>query len=164
MRSRRGQPLRGCRDPDGDEHPGADDGGTVTRLQLPNDRAVLGERALRILAVIRLVNGTLGLLAPSFLARRTGTPAGDTSPHYGLRMFGVRTVVLGADLLLTRGEVQQRARTEAVVIHAADTVSAVVGGLRGDLPRKSAIVAVAISATNTVLAVVARVFAPPPRP
>jgi uncharacterized protein YjeT (DUF2065 family) len=136
----------------------------VSGLRLSSDRALLGERALRALAVIRLVNGILGLLAPSFLARRTGTPAGDTAPHYGLRMFGIRTVVLGADLLLTRGAVQQRARTEAVVIHASDTVSAVVGGLRGDLPKKPAVMAVAISATNTVLAVVARVFAPPPRP
>jgi hypothetical protein len=120
----------------------------------------LGTAALRTLAGIRLANGLLGLLAPGSLVKRTSRDPSDTSPYYAFRMFGIRTAVLGADLLLLRGESQQRARDEAVLIHAADTVSAVVGGLRGDLPAKAARMTVAISAVNTALAVVARRYAP----
>jgi hypothetical protein len=117
------------------------------------DKARLGEAALKTLAVIRLVNGTLGLLAPGFLAKRTGTPPGDTAPYYAFRMFGVRTVVLGADLLLLKGEAGRRARVEAVLIHGIDTASATVGAIRGDLPARTARRTVAISAINTLLAV-----------
>lgn len=116
----------------------------------------LGKAAVRTLAVIRLVNGSLGLLAPVVLVRRTSASSTDTAPYYAFRMFGIRSVVLGADLLLLRGEAQRRARTQAVLIHASDTVCAAVGGIRGDLPPKAARVTVAVSAVNTALAIVAR--------
>jgi uncharacterized protein YjeT (DUF2065 family) len=121
-----------------------------------NVRPEVGTAALRALAVVRLVNGALGLLAPGVLVKRTAADPASTAPYYSFRMFGIRTLVLGADLLLLRGEAGRRARTEAVLIHAADTAAAVVGGLRGDLPPKAARVTVAVSAVNTVLAVVAR--------
>ena len=120
-----------------------------------------GTVALRTLALVRLTNGLLGLLAPAVLSRRTSEDPDSTAPYYAFRMFGIRTVVLGADLLLLRGEELRRARSEAVLIHACDTVCAAVGGARGDLPRRAAVVTTAVSATNTVLALVAR-FAPGP--
>lgn len=119
----------------------------------------VGDRALTALAVIRLVNGALALLAPEFIARRTGGAAGDPAPNYGLRMFGVRTVVLGADLLLLRGEAGRRARSEAVIIHGVDTASAALGAIRGEVPPRVARITVTISAINTALAVLARRFA-----
>lgn len=122
--------------------------------------AGVGQGAVRALAVIRLVNGALALLAPGFVARRTGGAAGDPAPNYGLRMFGVRTVVLGADLLALRGAAGRRARAEAVVIHGVDTVSAAVGAARGEVPARVARLTVTISAINTVLAVLALRFAP----
>lgn len=125
-------------------------------------RPVLGERALQTLAAIRIANGLLGLLAPALLVKRTSGEPTSTAPYYAFRMFGIRTIVLGADLLLLTGEAQQRARTEAVIIHGCDTVSAVVGGLRGDQPAKIARMTVTLSAVNTALAVVARFWAPPP--
>jgi hypothetical protein len=126
------------------------------------EKSSLGTTALSALAAIRIVNGSLGLLAPQVLVRATSHDPDDTAPYYGLRMFGVRTVVLGFDLLLTTGEQQRRARDQAVLIHAADTVAALVGAMGGDLPRRARSMTVAISATNTVLALVGRRYAPKP--
>jgi hypothetical protein len=124
--------------------------------------AALGTTALRSLAAVRLVNGVLGLLAPGVLVARTSADPHSSAPYYAFRMFGIRTIVLGADLLLVSGDAQRRARDEAVLIHATDTVCAVVGGIRGDLPRPAARTTVAISALNTALALVARRYAPAP--
>jgi hypothetical protein len=115
-----------------------------------------GTAAVRALAAIRLVNGTLGLFAPQVLVRRTSADPTTTEPYYAFRMFGVRTVVLGLDLLTLTGPAQERARTQAVIIHATDTAAALLGGLRGDVPPRVARTTVAISALNTALAVVAR--------
>lgn len=122
----------------------------------------LGSAALRSLAAIRLVNGTLALAAPGVLVRRTSADPGTTEPYYAMRMFGIRTVVLGADLLLLTGEAQARARDQAVLIHATDTFSAVVGALRGDQPARIARTTVGISALNTALAVIGRRWGPSP--
>jgi hypothetical protein len=111
------------------------------------------------LAVVRIVNGTAALLVPGVLLRRLGAgpaaDAADASGVYPFRLFGVRTVLIGADLLVLRGPALRRATRTAVLIHAADTVAAVATGLRGELPRRSAVVTTLISATNTALAVVA---------
>jgi hypothetical protein len=111
--------------------------------------------ARRALAVVRLVNGALGLLAPRFLLRRLGAGPSDTTGVYPFRMFGIRTIVMGAELLLPEGEQRRQATRLAVLVHGTDTLSALTAGLRGDLPRRAAVVTTAISAGNTVLAVVA---------
>ncbi len=98
------------------------------------DQAALGTAAVRTLAAIRIVNGTLGLLAPHVLVKRTSADPTTTEPYYAFRMFGIRTIVLGYDLLTLTGADQERARTQAVIIHATDTASALLGGLRGDVP------------------------------
>jgi len=128
------------------------------------NRPALGAAALRTLAAIRLVNGAIALLAPGVLVRRTSPHPHSTDPNYAFRMFGIRTVVLGADLLLLTGEDQARARNQAVLIHAVDTVSAMVGGVRGDQPSRIARMTIGISAINTVLAVIGRLWASPPEP
>lgn len=119
------------------------------------DRAALGTAAGRTLAAIRIVNGSLGLVAPGVLARRTNTDPASVEPYYAFRMFGIRTVVLGLDLLTLTGAAQDRARAQAVLIHATDTACAAMGGMRGDLAPKAARATVAISGVNTVLAVIA---------
>ena len=54
-----------------------------------------------LLASIRLFNGTIALLAPAALARRLGAnPDANPAVLYALRLFGIRTVVIGAELLL----------------------------------------------------------------
>jgi uncharacterized protein YjeT (DUF2065 family) len=116
----------------------------------------LGTTAVRALAAIRIVNGALALVAPQVLVRRTSTDPTTTAPNYAFRMFGIRTVVVGLDLLTLTGPAQERARTQAVIIHATDTASALLGGLRGEVPPRIARTTVAISALNTVLAVIAK--------
>jgi hypothetical protein len=112
--------------------------------------------ARKVLAGIRIVNGTLGLVAPELLLRRLGADLSrDRSGIYPFRMFGIRTILIGADLLVLHGEQRRRATRFAVLIHASDTVAAATAGLRGDLPRKAALMTTAISAGNTVLAVLA---------
>jgi len=111
--------------------------------------------ARKMLAAIRLFNGTAALIAPEFLLRRLGAdPETGRSGVYPFRMFGIRTILIGADLLLLRGEERQRAARLAVVIHATDTIAAMTAGVRGDLPRRAAAMTTLISAGNTVLAVI----------
>jgi hypothetical protein len=115
-----------------------------------------GARARKALAAIRLVNGALALLTPRLLIRRLGTdPDRDPSAIYPFKMFGVRTVIIGADLLLLTGEEQKRATKLAVLIHATDTATAATCLVKGYLPRKAGIMATAISGLNTVLALIA---------
>jgi uncharacterized protein YjeT (DUF2065 family) len=112
--------------------------------------------ALRTLAVVRIVNGLLGLFYPSFLIRRLGgDPDVQSLAPYPFRMFGIRTVLIGADLLLLRGEPLSRATRTAVAIHASDTACAAIAGIRREVPRRAAITTTTISAVNTALALVA---------
>jgi hypothetical protein len=109
------------------------------------------EHARIALAAIRLVNGSLALLAPEVMLRRLGAdPCTNQVAVYPLRMFGIRTVVLGVELL-AGGPMQQKGKV-GVVIHAADAASAITAGLRRQLPPQVAAVAAGISVTNTVLA------------
>lgn len=114
------------------------------------------DAARKTLGAIRILNGAVGLFAPELLLRRLGVDP--PSPHaagYPFRMFGIRTLVIGVDLWTLQGEELRRATKTAVLIHAADTVSAAVTAVRGDLPRKQALVATGISAVNTALALAA---------
>lgn len=106
---------------------------------------------------IRLINGTLGLLAPSLIIRRLGDtkPESNAAAIYGLRLFGIRTVLLGADLFLLRGAQLDRALREAVLIHASDTATVVSLWRRRQLPTTTARPLALISATNTLLALTA---------
>jgi hypothetical protein len=112
--------------------------------------------APRILGGIRLFNGTVALLTPGFTARRLGVDAeANPAPLYPLRMFGVRTVILGAELLLPQDEDDRaKAMRTGIVIHFSDTLAAGLGGLRAQLPPRTAALLTAVSSINTALAVV----------
>src|SRR3954468_7534019 len=115
------------------------------------------DRAHLLLGVIRTVNGTAALLAPDAMARQAGVdPAANPAAPYVLRLFGVRTVLIGVELLRSSGAERTRALNRGVLIHASDTCSAALAGAGGQLPRSAARKAVAISAVNTLLALVAR--------
>ncbi|ABK71863.1 hypothetical protein [Mycolicibacterium smegmatis] len=115
-----------------------------------------GTAARKTLAVIRIANGAAGLLAPEKLLGRLGVDtAVDRAGTYPFRMFGIRTVLIGLDLLLLRGADLRRAERLAVLIHASDTVAAAVTTVRGDLGRRPGITSIVISAVNTALAVTA---------
>jgi hypothetical protein len=116
-----------------------------------------GDSARVALACIRLANGTAALLAPEAFARRLGLdPETDRSALYALRLFGVRTVLIGAQLLGRDGESRERAVRVAPLVHAADTLAAAIAGAAGQLPARGARKAVAVSSVNTVLALLAR--------
>lgn len=114
-------------------------------------------KAARIaLAVIRIVNGATALVAPERLLTRLGVDTTqDRSGGYPFRMFGIRTLLIGLDLLTLRGAELRRAERLAVLIHATDTLSAAVTTARGDLARRHGVTATVISAINTALAVAA---------
>jgi hypothetical protein len=108
------------------------------------------------LAGIRVVNGAVGLAWPLVFARRFADQPGAGAPAvYPLRMFGVRTVMIGFDLLLRDSEVRAHSLRVAPLIHASDMVAAVAAGWSGQLPRRTATIAAGISAVNLGLAIAA---------
>lgn len=110
-----------------------------------------------VLAAIRLINGGGALLAPTAYGRRMGVdPAASPAAPYLLRLFGVRTVIIGAELLLRKGEALDEALWVGRIIHASDATAAILAGASGQLPRRNAALAAAISTVNTVLAFSAR--------
>ena len=59
-----------------------------------------------------------------------------TSPGlgYGLRLFGVRTILLGLSLLRADDDPATPVVRQAPLVHAADTAAAIVVLKRGELP------------------------------
>jgi len=108
-----------------------------------------------LLAGIRLFNGAAALFTPKLLARQFG----DNPNHavvYALRPFGVRTIIVGIELLAPDEELRASALRYAIPIHASDTLSAALAGIQGQLPSRTSIMLTAISGVNTALAIVAQ--------
>jgi hypothetical protein len=115
--------------------------------------ALSRDHARLALATIRLVNGTLALLAPNMLLRRLGAdPAANKVAIYPMRMFGIRTIVLGVQLLIDSPSPE--ADRFGVVIHATDAATAITAGVRRQLPPRVAALTSTISLVNTALAIV----------
>lgn len=109
------------------------------------------------LAGIRLVNGVAALLAPQVVARRLGAEPSRPALIYVLRMFGVRTVVLGAELLFLKDPDElDRALRVGTLIHMSDALSAAWAGQEGTLARRSAMAATVISTVNVALTFLAQ--------
>jgi hypothetical protein len=116
------------------------------------------------LGAIRLFNGTAALLAPETLGRRVGVdPTANPAAVYVLRLFGVRTVYVGGELLLSRGEHLRDALRAAPAIHVSDTLAAIAAGRAGQLPAGSARTATIISSVNVLLALLAATEPDPSR-
>ena len=110
-----------------------------------------------MLAGIRLFNGAAALFVPGTLARQLGVdPEANPAALYALRLFGVRTVLIGAQLLLRNSGLRAHSLRVAPVIHALDAAAALIAGDRGQLPRRAATTAALISTVNTVLALIAQ--------
>jgi hypothetical protein len=124
----------------------------------PSGRRVSGSRLPVVaLGLVRLANGLLALLAPAFMLRALGSSqAGSPPATYILRMFGIRTVFLGLDLLVATPAHRRAALQRAPIIHATDALAALTAGITRQLPLKSAATTVAISSVNLALAVAAR--------
>ena len=122
----------------------------------PSRAARFGQAARFALAGIRMINGGLALIAPGvIIGRFDEQPASDNAATYGLRMFGVRTVLLGIDLVALTGNPLRRALGQAVIIHGTDTATAALLGVSGRVKPRTAIPLTLISMTNTALAITA---------
>ena len=95
------------------------------------------------LAGIRMFNGGAALFAPERLNERMEL---EPSAVYPWRMFGIRTLLIGADLLSSDPAVRRHALRVALLIHAADTVSAAKAGLTKAISPRAAVTATAITA------------------
>ncbi|MCA6095775.1 hypothetical protein LE181_26885 [Streptomyces sp. SCA3-4] len=106
---------------------------------------------------IRLVNGVAALLAPQVVARRLGADPGQPALVHVLRMFGVRTTIIGAELLLLKDvRALDRALRLAPVVHASDALSAACAWRSGTLPGRAGLTATAISTVNVALTLMAQ--------
>ena len=130
----------------------------MTRIQSPFDKGAKGSEAARVsLGLVLLTFGSLALALPRLLVRRIEGP-GANSPAavYAFRMFGIRTVLIGRQLL-TRDEAERRSAIEqAPLIHATDTLTATLLTVGGELPRRTGASLIGVSACNTALALAAR--------
>jgi hypothetical protein len=125
-----------------------------------------------LLGLIRSFNGAVALFAPRKLLRRLQVdPAGNGAAIYALRMFGVRTILLGGELFVLHGERREEALRQGVLIHASDTTAALLALAFKQLPRRAAATAVVISSFNTALALLGQkragewlIMPPFPRP
>lgn len=111
-----------------------------------------GDLARVTLAGIRIFNGATALLAPGRLNRRLGL---DETAVYPWRMFGIRTVLIGVDLLSSDRDVRRHAQRLALLVHVSDTVSAAKAGFTKAISPRAAATATAISAVNVGLAYLA---------
>jgi hypothetical protein len=75
---------------------------------------------------------------------------------YVLRLFGVRTVIIGLELLLPDKELRARSLRSAILVHASDTLSAALAGIQKQLPARVSILLTALSGFNTILAILAQ--------
>ena len=107
------------------------------------------------LAGIRIANGTLGLFAPDVLSKKLDVGESARPMGYPFRMFGIRTILIGVDLLSRDPAIRRHAVRSAPLIHASDTISAWAAGKLGALPPKAAKTTTTISAVNLALALLA---------
>jgi hypothetical protein len=119
--------------------------------------AALGTAARYLLGGIRIVTGTVGLVAPGMIMSRFGEtdPRSNPAATYGLRLFGIRTVLIGADLIRLHGAALDHAVASAPIIHASDTGTVLALRATKQLSPELARPLLLISGTNTVLAVLA---------
>jgi len=120
--------------------------------------------ARKSLGVIRIGFGAAALVVPHFLIKNFRTKPEESeearekaiAAQYAFRLFGIRTVIIGLELLVLKGPALERAANLAPIIHGSDTVSAFIAAKYGPLPKRMGIMLVAISAVNTGLSLLAR--------
>ena len=117
----------------------------------------LGTTARYALGGVRILAGGTGLLAPAMIINRFGedNPSANPAAIYGLRLFGIRTLLIGADLIRLRGRDLDHALRAAPLIHATDTATVLTLQRKKQLSPERARPLALISGLNTVLAVMA---------
>jgi hypothetical protein len=114
------------------------------------------DKARITLGIARLVFGTLGLLAPRLLIRRIqGTGTNSPAAVYAFRMFGIRTVLIGQQILAPDGPNRREALRVAPIIHGADTATATILTIRSQVSKRTGLSLIAVSGFNTAMALLA---------
>jgi hypothetical protein len=118
---------------------------------------ILGNVARYALGGVRLAAGITGLLAPKMIISRFGDEAPGSNPAavYGLRLFGIRTILIGLDLWRLKGPDLDRALHAAPLIHASDTATVLALQQSKQLSPERARPLLVISGVNTGLSVLA---------
>lgn len=108
------------------------------------------------LATIRITVGSTALFVPRAFARSLEVDP-DIHPAviYVSRMFGIRTIFIGTDILVRDEALRTMALRTGVVIHLSDATAAAIAGARRQIPRSAAVRAMLLSSLNAGLAVVA---------
>ena len=119
--------------------------------------ATVGKIARYALGGVRVIAGTTGLLAPAMIINRFGdtNPTDNPAAVYGLRLFGIRTILIGVDLFRLHGRDLDRALAAAPIIHASDTATVLALQRSKHLSPERARPLAMISGLNTVFAVIA---------
>jgi hypothetical protein len=114
------------------------------------------DKARVALAVIRLLNGVLALIVPKVLIGRIspGHPP-DPAAVYAFRLFGIRTILIGRDLLRESGAERDKAVAEAPIIHGSDTATASLLTVTKAVSPRMGVPLILISGLNTALSVIA---------
>lgn len=109
--------------------------------------------ARRTLAQLRLAVGIGAIVAPRVTLRLFGVDAGaNPAAPYLARLFGARELFMAAPFLMPApGLDESELASRAVPVDAADTVGALLAGLRGYLPWRAAVPAAATAAAATWL-------------
>lgn len=117
----------------------------------------LGTVARIALGGVRIATGATGLLAPAMIINRfdEGNPSADPAAVYGLRLFGIRTLLIGADLIRLHGRDLDHTLRVAPLIHASDTATVLTLQRNEQLSPERARPLALISGLNTALAVTA---------
>jgi hypothetical protein len=117
----------------------------------------VGTAARFALGSVRLLAGSVGLFAPAMIIHRFGDeePGRNPAAIYGLRLFGIRTVLIGADLFRLKGRELDRALRAAPLIHASDTATVLALWKNKQLSPERARPLALVSGANTLFAVVA---------
>jgi hypothetical protein len=114
------------------------------------------DKARVALAVVRLVNGALALFVPKVLISRIeSSDPPNPAAVFAFRLFVIRKILIGRDLLREDGGQRAKAVAEAPLIHASDTATATLLTVTKAVSPRMGIPLILISATNTVLATVA---------
>jgi hypothetical protein len=117
---------------------------------------VVAVTARRSFGPVRLVEGVLALAAPRLLLGRLVTdPEQDPSGSYPFRLFGVRSVPIGADRLILTGDRAGPESKVAVAIQATDTAKPATRLLTGHLPWRAGSVASLACAVHSLLGQIA---------
>ena len=114
------------------------------------------DRARVALGTVRLALGTTALVVPGLLARRVEPGPPSPASVYAFRMFGIRTALIGWDLLVADGPELRSSLDRAPLIHASDTVTATLLTASGQVPVRTGLPLIAVSGLNTALALLAR--------